>query len=56
MTTLFQNFLAVIILLCFVALVWNLIPDGFKKFWKYQRSLRRDKKKGRRRKYTISFR
>ena len=37
-------------------LLWELIPDSTKQYWKYTRELRRDKKEGRRRKYSFTWR
>lgn len=45
-----------LIIFCLFALTWELIPDGFKKYWYYCRELRKDRNKKRRRKYIISFR
>lgn len=37
-------------------LIWELIPDPAKKWWKYCRMVRQDQRSGRRRKYIFSFR
>ena len=37
------------------AIFWDLIPDPFKKYFKYVRMVNRDRRKGRRRKYIFSF-
>lgn len=37
-------------------LVWELIPEGWKKFWKYHREVEKDRRRNRRRKYTWSWR
>ncbi len=37
-------------------LIWELIPDPAKKYWGYIRMVKRDRKLGRRCKYTFSFR
>lgn len=39
-----------------VLLIWELIPDSAKKYWKYIRMVRQDRKRGRTRKYIFSFR
>jgi len=37
-------------------LIWELIPDPAKKYWNYLRMVRQDRRLGRKRKYTFSFR
>lgn len=37
-------------------IIWELIPDSTKKYWNYQRMVRKDRKLGRKRKYVFSFR
>jgi len=36
-------------------LIWELIPDYAKEYWRYQRNLRRDKKTGQKRKYIFTW-
>jgi len=37
-------------------IIWELIPDPAKKYWKYLRMVRKDIKQGKPRKYIFSFR
>lgn len=37
-------------------LLWELIPDGFKEYWKYTRQLKQDHRKKRRGKYSFTWR
>jgi len=39
-----------------VLLIWEMIPDPAKKYWRYLRMIRKDQKSGQRRKYIFSFR
>ena len=45
-----------VVAICSLGLIWELISDGQKKFWKYQKLIRRDRKKNRRRKWKWTFR
>ena len=36
-------------------IIWEVVPDCFKKYWKYQKMVARDRRKGRKRKYIFSF-
>lgn len=45
-----------LIVSCLFALIWEMIPDPAKKYWKYIRSVNRDARKGYRRKYNFSWR
>lgn len=45
-----------IIVLCLIRLTWEFIPDPKKKYWKYIRMVSKDRRKGRRRKYTFTWR
>lgn len=44
------------ILLVSCRLLWELIPDGLKAYWKYVDQEKKDQKKGQRRKWTFNFR
>ena len=46
----------IVIVVCFGLLIIEMIPEFVKKYWGYQRQLRRDKKNNRRGKYNITFR
>ncbi len=48
--------LIIIIVLSGIRLFWELIPDPVKKYFSYVRSVNRDRKKGRRRKYVFTWR
>jgi len=37
-------------------LVWEIIPDQFKKYWGYIRQLRKDTRAGRKGKYSFTWR
>ena len=39
-----------------VWLIWELIPESAKKYWKYGRMVKKDRKLGQKRKYIFSFR
>jgi len=41
---------------CGVLLIWEMIPDPAKKYWKYLRMVRQDQKSGKRRSYIFKFR
>lgn len=45
-----------LIVSCLVGLIWDLIPDPWKKYWKYIRLVNRDRKKCRRRRYSFTWR
>lgn len=45
-----------IIVLCLIRLIWEMIPDPAKKYFGYIRSVAKDRRKGRRRKYTFTWR
>lgn len=36
-------------------LLWELIPDGLKEYWEYQRQVRKDHKKGLKGKYSFTW-
>lgn len=36
-------------------IVWEVVPDCFKKYWNYIRMVKKDRRKGRKRKYVFSF-
>ncbi len=46
----------VLVTTCVLWLLWELIPDSTKQYWKYQGDLRRDKKEGRKGKYSFTWR
>ncbi|MCK4760392.1 MAG: hypothetical protein KAT69_10115 [Candidatus Aminicenantes bacterium] len=48
--------LITIIVLSAIRLFWEMIPDPVKKYFGYIRSVNRDRKKGRRRKYVFTWR
>jgi len=37
-------------------LLWELVPDGLKQYWKYIAKDKKDQKEGRRRKWSFNFR
>ena len=43
------------ILLVSWRLLWELIPDGLKHYWKYVSQDKKDRKKGQRRKWNFTF-
>lgn len=45
-----------LIVLCLFALIWEMIPDPAKKYWGYIWQVRKDQRKGRRRKWTFIWR
>ena len=46
----------VLITTCVLWIVWDLIPDSPKEYMKYRWQLKRDKKKGRKGKYSFNWR
>jgi len=38
-----------------LALIWEMIPDSFKKYWEYIRQLRKDQRKDRKIKYSFTW-
>ena len=46
----------IVIITCSLWLIWELIPDPAKKWWKYGRMVRQDRKSGKRRSYVFTFR
>ena len=43
------------ILLVSWRLLWELVPDGLKHYWKYVSQDKKDRKKGQRRKWNFTF-
>ena len=54
--SLFDIILSVVIASSLTALIWELIPDGSKAFWKYLSDIRKDACRGERKKYSFSWR
>lgn len=48
--------LLIIIVSCLFRLIWEMIPDPAKKYWKYIRLCSRDRRKGHRRRYSFTWR
>lgn len=53
---LFEIAFWIVIAGCGTWLIWEMIPDPAKKYWKYIRMVRQDRKSGKPRKYIFSFR
>ncbi len=46
----------VLVITCVAWILWELIPDSTKQFWNYQLALKRDKKEGKKGKYSFTWR
>ena len=46
----------VLVTTCVVWIIWELLPDYLKEYLKYLRAVRRDKKEGKKGRYSFSFR
>lgn len=40
---------------CTLCIIWLIIPDCYKSYWDYLRQVRRDKKKGKKGKYSFTW-
>ncbi len=46
----------ILVITCGAWILWELIPDSTKQYWKYQLALRKDKKDGKKGKYSFTWR
>ena len=46
----------ILVTTCALWIIWELIPDSPKEYWKYQMALRKDKKDGKKGKYIFTWR